>query len=161
MPKSKKVKRVTGDIDLGQEPVDEPAEENHEPVAEVVTEGSQHDSEPAQEYTPVDIVSEVGEHTIDSAAADRIAARLSETVASILSNSIGNITQTLVEKLETSGPMAAPDVEAVAPFEAPFSVPYTRNPNFVGRFSTLSQLFGMWKPGEMGRVGVVGLGGIG
>ncbi|KAF8866983.1 hypothetical protein BDZ45DRAFT_180354 [Acephala macrosclerotiorum] len=56
---------------------------------------------------------------------------------------------------------AAPQDVIAAPVEAVFSMPYTRSPDFVGRFSILSQLFGLWKPGENGRIGVVGLGGIG
>lgn len=118
--------------------------------------------EPTQQYTPPEDTPEIAEGVLDKAATDLIAAKLSETIAGILSNSIGDITKTLVDKLETSGSiMSAPENEAPAPADAIFSVPYTRSPNFVGRFSALSQLFGMWKPGENGRIGVVGLGGIG
>jgi hypothetical protein len=42
-----------------------------------------------------------------------------------------------------------------------FDIPYPRNQSFVGRFNALAQLFGMWKPGQNGRITVVGLGGIG
>ncbi|RAL59852.1 hypothetical protein DID88_000481 [Monilinia fructigena] len=45
--------------------------------------------------------------------------------------------------------------------ESEFKFPPSRNPNFVGRSSTLAKLLSLWKPVQKSRLAVVGLGGIG
>lgn len=45
--------------------------------------------------------------------------------------------------------------------EAEFEVRHERNPKFLGRSEELGRLFELWKPGQRGRIAVVGLGGIG
>ncbi|KAE8441173.1 hypothetical protein EG329_005802 [Mollisiaceae sp. DMI_Dod_QoI] len=148
----------------------------NEPIEEAILESIQPDTteeplleppeaELPQEHIPSSSDPEVAEQNTNGATTDRIASQLSETIAGILSDSLGDITKTLVDKLETSGSImassVAPETEAATLSEAVFSVPYTRSSNFVGRFASLSQLFGMWKPNDNGRIGLVGLGGIG
>jgi hypothetical protein len=94
-----------------------------------------------------------------------ITSQLSEAIAEMLSSSFEEFTNNVVSSLQCPAKSTSADVEAqeakAALHPAAFSVPYPRNPNFFGRLSALSQLFGMWKPGEKGRIAVVGLGGIG
>ncbi|KAM3069623.1 hypothetical protein ACMFMG_005724 [Clarireedia jacksonii] len=47
------------------------------------------------------------------------------------------------------------------PREREFKFLPRRNPNFVGRTSTLPKLLGLWKPEQKSRLAVVGLGGVG
>jgi hypothetical protein len=96
--------------------------------------------------------------------------QLSEAIAKFLNTSFDDAAKTFIERLQSSEMRAIQDVEVQeveaaaqpAPPPAPtFNVSLPRNPNFVGRSGNLSQLFGMWKPGQKNRVGIVGLGGIG
>ena len=110
-----------------------------------------------------------------------LAAQLSDAIAAFLQASFDDVAKNLVTRLQAPEAKAAPklevkDIEPSPPPPPPppepepepesepeplFNVPYARNPDFVGRSSHLSQLFGMWKPGHKGRIAVAGLGGIG
>ncbi len=154
---------VIPDLEPISEPIDDAKSIQPDATEEPLLEPPE--AELAQEHIPSSSDPEVAEQNTNGATTDRIASQLSETIAGILSDSLGDITKTLVDKLETSGSIMAssiaPETEAATLSEAVFSVPYTRSSNFVGRFASLSQLFGMWKPNDNGRIGLVGLGGIG
>ncbi|TVY27605.1 Nephrocystin-3 [Lachnellula hyalina] len=110
-----------------------------------------------------------------------LAAQLSDAIAAFLHASFDDVAKNLVTRLQAPEAKAAPklEVKEIEPSPPPpppppepepepesepeplFNVPYARNPDFVGRSSHLSQLFGMWKPGHKGRISVAGLGGIG
>lgn len=99
--------------------------------------------------------------------------QFSEAVATFLYDSLNDATKSLVVRLKTSknesgdGSPDKEDSHTPAHSESSegtmslFNVPYTRNPNFVGRSAALSKLFAMWKPGNKGRIAIAGLGGIG
>ncbi len=103
-----------------------------------------------------------------------IAGHLTESIAKYIFSALDDIMGNLVLRLESAdlrdlqkdGGLSKPPTLNLGhhslPFRAPpFEVPYSRNPDFVGRFSALSQLFGMWEAGTKGRIAVAGLGGIG
>ncbi|TVY58085.1 Nephrocystin-3 [Lachnellula cervina] len=110
-----------------------------------------------------------------------LASQLSDAIASFLYSSFDDVAKNLVARLQAPearaclmaqvkeiepGPPAPPPPPEPEPEPAPepeplFNVPYARNPDFVGRSAQLSQLCGMWKPGQKGRIAVAGLGGIG
>ena len=120
-------------------------------------------------------------HTITDSAStpmtqDRssIAAHMTESIAKYIFSALDDIMGNLVLRLESAdlrdpqkeGGLSKPPPlnlgHSASQFRAPaFDVPYSRNPDFVGRFSALSQLFGMWEAGSKGRIAVAGLGGIG
>jgi len=103
-----------------------------------------------------------------------LGSQLSDAIALFLHTSFDDIGKNLVKRLQapeaeaplrvqiketdSNLPLPLPEVEPTA--RLLFNVPQ-RNPNFVGRSALLSQLFGMWRPGQKGRIAVVGLGGIG
>jgi len=91
-----------------------------------------------------------------------IASQLSDALA--LFNSFDESVKSLVTRLQSNENnfVVKPEHEGTASkVPAPFHVPYTRNSQIHGRFSTLSQIFGMWRPQQRCRVSVVGLGGVG
>lgn len=110
-----------------------------------------------------------------------LASQLSDAIASFLYSSFDDVAKNLVARLQAPearaclmaqvkeiepGPPAPPpppepEPEPESEPEPLFNVPYARNPDFVGRSAQLSQLCGMWKPGQKGRIAVAGLGGIG
>jgi len=101
--------------------------------------------------------------------------QLSDAIASFLYTSFDDVAKNLVTRLQAPEAKAVPTVEVkvIEPSPPPppslpepepeplFNVPYARKPDFVGRSAHLSQLFRMWKPGDRGRIALVGLGGIG
>jgi hypothetical protein len=96
-----------------------------------------------------------------------LGSQLSDAIASFLHTSFDDIAKNLVKRLQDPEAEAPPvlEIQEAGPSPEPkpgllFNVPQ-RNPDFVGRSASLSQLFGMWKPGQKGRIAVVGLGGIG
>ncbi|KAH6724395.1 hypothetical protein BKA61DRAFT_465109 [Leptodontidium sp. MPI-SDFR-AT-0119] len=99
--------------------------------------------------------------------------QLSESLSQILLTTFDTVTKNLVNHVQnstaeefTSGDLnEAPVVQDIVASPSPpvFKVPHPRNPDFVGRISALSQLFGMWNPGQISqaRIAIVGLGGVG
>ncbi|KAH7419490.1 hypothetical protein BKA64DRAFT_611403 [Cadophora sp. MPI-SDFR-AT-0126] len=102
-----------------------------------------------------------------------ITEQLSESLSQILLTTFDTVSKTLIdrvqssdaEKLEVEDAENTPvsDEEATKPSPPAFKVPHARNPDFLGRISALSQLFGMWNPGQtsQARIAIVGLGGMG
>ncbi|KAH7342537.1 hypothetical protein BKA65DRAFT_457563 [Rhexocercosporidium sp. MPI-PUGE-AT-0058] len=126
----------------------EPEEEKlSETVAETVTETAAPES-----------------HSID---------QLSGPLSQILLATFDTVTKSLVDhvqnsKAKESASGDAKDTpvvqeEAALPSPPASQIPHPQNPDFVGRISALSQLFGMWNPGQtsQARIAIVGLGGIG
>lgn len=106
-----------------------------------------------------------GTETPNMALQDRtmITSQLSDALA--LFNSFDESIKTLVTRLQSTenNIMVKPEhVEGSTPISStPFHVPHQRNQQFLGRFSNLSQIFGMWRPNQRCRIAVVGLGGLG
>ncbi len=103
-----------------------------------------------------------------------IAGHLTESIAKYIFSALDDIMGNLVLRLESAdlrdlqkdGGLSRPSTLNLGHHASqfrppPFEVPYSRNPDFAGRFSALSQLFGMWEAGSQGRIAVAGLGGIG
>lgn len=99
--------------------------------------------------------------------------QLSESLSQILLTTFDTVTKNLVNHVQNSTAEEftsrdlneAPVVQDIVASPSPlaFKVPHPRNPDFVGRISALSQLFGMWNPGQISqaRIAIVGLGGVG
>ncbi|EKD19935.1 uncharacterized protein L3040_002384 [Drepanopeziza brunnea f. sp. 'multigermtubi'] len=98
--------------------------------------------------------------------------QLSDAISHILLASLEAATKKLVNRNEVSAEKEAGHAdtnEFQVPREpflsspATFKVPHSRNLDFVGRIPALSQLFGMWNPGQtsQARIAIVGLGGVG
>lgn len=89
-----------------------------------------------------------------SGHADKTATELSNSTAGIISTSLGDIIKSLSGRLETSPDMAEHLLDSKAPIllEAGFSVPFTRSTNLDDSVTALSQLLGMWTPGEKYRI---------
>jgi len=95
--------------------------------------------------------------------------QLSEAVAKFLTvaTSFDDIAKGLIENLQTPIKVDVVQVNQVtsepppAPSTPAFAVPFPRNAGFVGRSESLSQLFGLWRPRQKGRIAVSGLGGVG
>jgi len=103
-------------------------------------------------------------NTITMALQDRslITSQLSDALA--LFTSFDESIKTLVTRLQSteSNLLSKPKQEGSVPTSsAAFHVPFPRNEHFLGRFSNLSQIFGMWRPHQRCRIAVVGLGGLG
>ncbi|KAH8668133.1 hypothetical protein BGZ60DRAFT_44295 [Tricladium varicosporioides] len=97
-----------------------------------------------------------------------VSAQLSEAIASFLFTSFDDATKNLASRLhekpiedepEPTPPESEPEPEPEP--EPLFNVPYERNSHFVGRNDKLGELFSLWRPGQPGRIAVIGLGGIG
>ena len=88
-----------------------------------------------------------------------VVTQLSEAITKFLST-FEDLTKVFAERIQKSEISAESQITEVSS-DPIFCPPYPRNLDFVGRSDSLSQLFGLWKPGQRGRIGVCGLGGIG
>ncbi|KAL2075391.1 hypothetical protein VTL71DRAFT_334 [Oculimacula yallundae] len=150
--------------------VEHAAEIAPDSVIEVPIEPSD-DSEPA-EQEPL----KATEETVVPASTPEIDSngKLSDSLSHLIITAFDTATKRLVDQLdhvqsavpEPSIPEIEEQIVTVEEDSAPaliFEVPHPRNPKFVGRTSALSQLFGIWNPGQTShaRIAIAGLGGIG
>jgi tetratricopeptide (TPR) repeat protein len=92
--------------------------------------------------------------------------KIPELMSSVL-QSVDEIAKNILSRLQTPEMPKGPEFKPDSPKEEPpppkpsFEVPHNRNEGFVGRAAELGTLFAMRKPRKRGRMGLVGLGGIG
>ncbi|PQE23448.1 hypothetical protein CJF30_00010524 [Rutstroemia sp. NJR-2017a BBW] len=90
--------------------------------------------------------------------------KLSEHISQHLNKSLDDAVENLSsvrEAVEKALERSVGAAVETTPRESEFKFLPCRNPNFVGRTSTLSKLLSLWKPDQKSRLAVVGLGGIG
>lgn len=147
-----------------------------------------HAAEPAPEPTPESSPPEIPRNSdastesspslnVDAVIGDAIkdqhsiAHQLSDAISQIIFASFDDASKNLASRTQAtevveSATVHAQDIQldhsAISSPPA-FKVPHQRNSEFVGRIAALSQLFGMWNPGQtsQARIAIVGLGGIG
>lgn len=97
-------------------------------------------------------------------AVDNLSLRLQDTAKDAIAdtreiNSI--IEQAIREAVEKAIEKSVVTEVEPASIESEFKFPPPRNPNFVGRSSTLAKLLSLWKPNRKSRLAIIGLGGVG
>ncbi|KAI6709067.1 hypothetical protein JHW43_008404 [Diplocarpon mali] len=129
---------------------------------------------PEDPPSPINLVDEIfKEPAVDCLVGGTVQAQLSDAISRIILTSLDAASKTLASRYESN------DREETAKFDEtetpptddpapciptpPLKMPHPRNPDFVGRTTALSRLFGMWNPGQksQARIAIVGLGGIG
>ncbi|KAJ8068617.1 hypothetical protein OCU04_002324 [Sclerotinia nivalis] len=97
-------------------------------------------------------------------AVDNLSLRLQDTAKDAIADTreINTIIEQAVrEAIEKAVEKSVVTKVEAAPIESEFKFPPPRNPNFVGRSSTLAKLLSLWKPNRKSRLAIIGLGGIG
>lgn len=152
-------------------PVESVIESEPDPAPETPTEHPEN-IQPAEEKAPEpeSVIEVVAENTVPEARSleqlsDSLSQILITTLDTVKKNLVDHIQSSMIEESASEDAKEPPVVQevATAASHSAFSVPHPRNPDFVGRISALSQLFGMWNPGQtsQARIAIVGLGGIG
>ncbi|KAK2629382.1 hypothetical protein QTJ16_000202 [Diplocarpon rosae] len=126
---------------------------------------------PSNSFNLIDELSE--KPAVDGVIGATVQAQLSDVVSRIILTSFDAASKTLatrhgsIKREETAKvderEERSPDDPTPFLPTPPFKMPHSRNPDFVGRTTALSRLFGMWNPGQKSRarIAIVGLGGVG
>ncbi len=165
---------------VADQPVEPPPEPAPEPASKPTPESA---PEPAPELPPPEVsqnpdasAEQSPSSSIDNAVGEAIkdqnfiTNQLSDAISQILFASFDDASKKLTSRNQAEvldsttldAKVVQPDHFVISSSPA-FKVPHQRNTEFAGRIAALSQLFGMWNPGQtsQARIAIVGLGGIG